>query len=140
MEADLPMSVRLTLFTEAAQHIADAIVGRNCRFAALAVLVITVAQMNAPARALATGGLLSLLGGFVLLTLAWRSRRWPMQRSEVWRSMNQALKLAPEHAFPVLQRVLRATYLRFAGIAAWAGASCLALAGLWVLYTAWPFK
>ena len=139
MDADLPMSLRLTLFTDAAHHIARAIVGRDCGFAALAVSVITVAQMNAPARALATGGVLNLLGGFVLLALAWRSPHRPMQRSELWRSMNPTLKLAPEQAFPVLQLVLRATYLRFAGIAAWAGAWFLAMAGLCAAYTTWRF-
>jgi hypothetical protein len=137
MPAESPPSVRAAIFARAAHYIAAAIVGRDCRFAGLAIGVITVAQLNQPARALATGGILNLIGGGILLALAWRTPRWEMTKSEVWRSMKQELRLAPEEAAPVLRSVLRATYLRFAGIAAWAGAWFLAMAGVYSSIIAW---
>jgi len=137
MHAESPPSVRALLFTRAAYHIAAAIVGRDCRFAGLGICVITIAQINAPARALATGGMLNIVGGAILVALAWRTPHWKLQRSEIWRSMNHDLRIAPEEAIPVLRMVLRATYLRFAGIAAWAGAWFLAMAGVCASYSAW---
>lgn len=139
MQADPPPSVRTALFTRAADHIATAVVGRDCRFAGLGICVITFALINHPARALATGGILNLLGGAILVALAWRRPHVNLQNSEVWQAMNPELKIAPEEALPVLRIVYRSAYLRFAGIAAWAGAWFLAMAGLYASYTAWRF-
>ncbi len=137
MDAGSTPSVRTALFTRAAYHIAEAIVGRDCRFGALAVCLVTAALMNEPARALVTGGALNILGGGILLARAWRLPRRRLQDFEVWRSMNDDLRIAPEDATPVLRNVLRATYLRFAGLAAWAGAWFFAMAAATGSYLAW---
>ena len=137
MTAEPPLSLRSVLFAQAAGHIASAVVGRDCRFAGLAICVITVAQINHPAQALATGGILNIVMGAILLALAWRTPQRPLKRSEVWQSIREDLRVAPEEALPVLRIVLRATYLRFAGIAAWAAAWFLAMAGLFAAYSAW---
>ena len=137
MQTEPPQSVRTTIFTEAAYRIAAAVIGRDCRFAGLAICVLPVAQINQPAVAMATGGILNILGSAILLALAWQTERRQIQRSEIWRSMKPELRLAPEAAVPLLRVVLRATYLRFARIAAWAGAWFLAMAGLYASYMAW---
>ena len=108
------------------------VMGRNCRFAGLAIITMTLGFADKPAYALDIAGILNFMMATILLLLAVNAAGWDYRRSEIYALLSQrGIQPPPATAALVFVKARRDACLHFARYAAAAASLFLAMGLLW---------
>jgi hypothetical protein len=110
------------------------VIGRNCSFAGLAIVLVAVARADDPALALDMAGILNLVMMAILLLVAVNASGRDYRRTEVWALLKaRGTTLPPTAAHKLISTVRRETCVHFARYATVAAAVFLAMGTLWAM-------
>jgi hypothetical protein len=93
---------------------AELSVGRACAFGGIAIGTFMIGLINEPPLSLQVGGVMTLLGSFVLILKANLAMTRPYKRTEVWLLLDQSERPTPDVAQRIIGQTLQAVFLRFA--------------------------
>jgi hypothetical protein len=108
------------------------VVGRNCYFAGLAIIMMALSFADKPAYALDIAGILNFVMTAILLLLAVNAAGWDYRRSETYALLSErGIQAPPTIAAMTFAKARRDTCLHFARYAAAAASLFLAMGLLW---------
>ena len=109
------------------EEVAEICVARACGFAALAILTLILGLSWNMTLASKIGGLLMLAACLVLILKARNAVTRPVQRTELWMTLDPRWRPAPAFAQRMLGETLRVCYFRFALQASFLSAALLSI-------------
>lgn len=109
------------------EEVAEICIARGCGFAGLAILTVILGLSSDMTLASKIGGLLVLAACLVLSAKACNAATRPVQRTELWMTLDPRYRPSAAFAQRMIGQTLQACYLRFALHAAFLSAALLSV-------------